>query len=99
MTSPTDKTRPLPARRGYAPLKATRPAANAAKSEVSRPAAAAINPTDISQAAHGPPVADLAGMEARFAADFADGLMGRLHNTFQHRSRVLRQLAEDESGS
>jgi hypothetical protein len=96
VTSPTDKTRPPPARRGYAPLKATRPAANSAKSEVSRPA---ITPTDISHVAHGPPVADLPGMEARFAADFADGLMGRLHNTFQHRSRVLRQLAEDESGS
>ena len=97
MSTPSDKTRPLPTRRGYAPLKATRPAANAAKSAVSNPDV--INPTDISQAAHGPTVSDLAGMEERFAADFADGLMGRLHNTFQHRSRVLRQLAEDESGS
>jgi hypothetical protein len=94
VTTPTDKTRPSPARRGYAPLKATRPTANAAKSEVPRPA---ITPTDISHVAHGPPVADVAGMEARFAADFANGVMGQLHNTFQHRSRVLRQLADDES--
>jgi hypothetical protein len=93
VTTPPDEIRPLPARRGYAPLKATRPTANAAKSAVAKPAA--ITPTDISQVARGP-APDLAAMEAQFAADFAEGVMGQLHNTFQHRSRVLRRLADDE---
>lgn len=35
----------------------------------------------------------LLAMQARFVSDFADGLMGRHHNSFQHRSRVLRRLA------
>lgn len=109
MTTPPDKTRPAPTRRGYAPLKATRPAANGAKTSIptsapeadkppraTAPAArAAITPTDISQPARDPADADLAGMQTRFASDFANGLIGRQHNTYQHRSRVLRRLAED----
>lgn len=38
--------------------------------------------------------AELAAMRAQFLADFAGGTMGRRHNTYQHRSRVLRQLAD-----
>ena len=60
---------------------------------------AAITPTDISQAAPAAPGAALAAMQARFTADFAAGLMGRHHNSYQHRARVLRQLAEDESAT
>lgn len=37
MTSPPDKLRKVPSRRAYAPLKATRPAANEGKSAVSTP--------------------------------------------------------------
>lgn len=33
----------------------------------------------------------LAAMREKFTADFGDGLMGRHHNSFQHRARVLRQ--------
>jgi hypothetical protein len=35
---------------------------------------------------------DLVAMRARFMADFVGGRIGRHHNTFQHRERVLRQL-------
>lgn len=38
------------------------------------------------------PVPDLVAMRARFMADFVGGRVGRHHNTFQHRERVLRQL-------
>ena len=34
---------------------------------------------------------DLAAMRAKFLTDFAGGLVGQHHNTYQHRSRVLRQ--------
>lgn len=37
--------------------------------------------------------AGLASACDRFAADFAGGRMGKHHNTFQHRSRLLRQWA------
>lgn len=39
-----------------------------------------------------PPPPDLPAMRARFIADFIGGRIGRHHNTFQHRERVLRQL-------
>lgn len=39
-----------------------------------------------------PLIPDLAAMRARFMADFVGGRIGRHHNTFQHRERVLRQL-------
>jgi hypothetical protein len=57
---------------------------------------AAITPTSVSLAVAEPEPGDsrLLAMRARFLADFADGTMGRHHNTFQHRSRVLRQLTE-----
>lgn len=58
-------------------------------------AAAAITPRDISAVARDetPGSQDLAAMRVRFLADFADGTMGRQHNTYQHRSRVLARLA------
>lgn len=54
----------------------------------------AITPGDVSpvvrnQAAEGD---DLAAMRAKFLADFASGSMGRHHNTYQHRARLLRQM-------
>jgi hypothetical protein len=36
----------------------------------------------------------LPAMQARFVADFTSGRMGQNHNTFQHRERILRQLAQ-----
>lgn len=36
--------------------------------------------------------AALSDMAATFSSDFVDGRVGVLHNTFQHRSRVLRQM-------
>jgi hypothetical protein len=36
---------------------------------------------------------DLTAMRAKFLADFVGGAMGQHHNTYQHRSRVLRRLA------
>src|SRR5690242_19380034 len=36
---------------------------------------------------------ELAVMRTRLNADFANGLVGERHNTFQHRTRVLRRLA------
>jgi hypothetical protein len=58
----------------------------------------AINPTDVSlAAAEGPASRDaLVAMRAKFAADFANGLMGQRYNTFEHRSRILRQMAQAE---
>lgn len=55
---------------------------------------AAISPTDASQRARERPTpsAELAAMRTKFLADFAGGFVGQHHNTFQHRSRVLRQL-------
>ena len=56
----------------------------------------AITPTGVSFAHADPETADarLFAMRADFLADFAEGRIGRHHNTFEHRSRVLRQLAE-----
>jgi hypothetical protein len=56
----------------------------------------ALTPVEVSRLAPEPRSAGggLLAMQARFVSDFADGLMGRHHNTFQHRSRVLRRLAE-----
>ena len=36
---------------------------------------------------------ELAAMRAQFIADFAGGTMGWRHNTYEHRSRVLGQMA------
>lgn len=44
-----------------------------------------------------PPPPDLPAMRARFTADFVSGRIGRHHNTFQHRERVLRQLAQAQA--
>lgn len=38
---------------------------------------------------------ELALMRAKFLADFSGGTMGQHHNTYQHRSRVLRRLAAE----
>lgn len=38
---------------------------------------------------------ELAAMRAKFVADFTGGTMGQHHNTYQHRSRVLRRLAAE----
>ena len=38
---------------------------------------------------------ELALMRAKFVADFTGGTMGQHHNTYQHRSRVLRRLAAE----
>jgi hypothetical protein len=60
------------------------------------PVATAITPSDVSPVARAQLVDGdgLAAMQARFVADFADGAIGLDHNTYQHRTRVLRQLAE-----
>ncbi len=111
-----DTIRKLPKRRPFAPLKATRPAANAAKRAIPISApqagveqwenegghlrgerAAAIRSADAPPVESGRPGQDLEAMKAQFAADFADGLIGRNHNTYQHRARVLRQLSRPES--
>ena len=39
--------------------------------------------------------AALRDMTAAFSSDFASGLIGQRHNTFSHRTRVLRQMADD----
>jgi hypothetical protein len=39
--------------------------------------------------------AALQDMTAAFSSDFASGLIGQRHNTFSHRTRVLRQMADD----
>lgn len=36
--------------------------------------------------------AALADMTATFSDDFANGRVGKRHNTYEHRSRVLRQM-------
>ena len=36
-------------------------------------------------------------MRAQFIADFVEGRIGRHHNTFQHRERVLRQLTQAQA--
>lgn len=36
--------------------------------------------------------AALADMTATFSADFVGGRIGERHNTYEHRSRVLRQM-------
>jgi|GEM_PF-1802466 len=48
-------------------------------------AAAAPSEADALEAA-------LRDMTESFSGDFIDGRVGQLHNTFEHRSRVLRQL-------
>lgn len=60
-------------------------------------ASVSITPSDVST-----PVSDqtansreLAAMRARFLVDFAGGTMGRHHNTYQHRARVLRRLESE----
>ena len=75
----------------------TRPAVERWENEgghLQEPRSVAITPTDVSLRAPSPlpASAELAAMRARFLADFSGGLMGQHHNTFQHRSRVLRQL-------
>ncbi|GAA4822437.1 hypothetical protein GCM10023232_19890 [Sphingosinicella ginsenosidimutans] len=62
------------------------------------PHGVAITPTDVSLAADEAPTSRdaLVAMRAKFAADFADGLMGQRYNTFEHRSRILRQMAQAE---
>ena len=39
--------------------------------------------------------AALQDMTAAFSSDFASGMIGQCHNTFSHRTRVLRQMADD----
>lgn len=53
----------------------------------------ATQPSDTSQSIGKVAAApeNLAAMRARFRFDFSHGLMGERHNTFQHRSRMLRQ--------
>ena len=36
--------------------------------------------------------AALADMSAAFSSDFVNGRVGERHNTYEHRSRVLRQM-------
>jgi hypothetical protein len=36
--------------------------------------------------------AALVDMTATFCSDFADGLVGQRHNTYGHRTRILRQM-------
>ncbi|ODP38864.1 hypothetical protein BFL28_13155 [Sphingomonas turrisvirgatae] len=36
---------------------------------------------------------------ASFADDLSRGTIGRHHNTYQHRTRILRQMAAELSGS
>jgi len=43
------------------------------------------------------PAPDLSAMRATFIADFVGGRIGRQHNTFQHRARVLRQLTHAQA--
>jgi len=44
-----------------------------------------------------PGAAAIAAARTQFLGDFAAGAVGRHHNTYQHRSRVLRQLTEASS--
>lgn len=44
-----------------------------------------------------PDGAAIGASRTQFLGDFADGTVGRHHNTFQHRSRVLRQLTDANS--
>lgn len=37
--------------------------------------------------------AALADMTATLSSDFVSGRIGKRHNTFEHRSRILRQMA------
>ena len=57
-----------------------------------------LSPTDVVAASPEPGSnAALVAMRVRFEADVADGLVGRHHNTYQHRSRVLRQMAQGKA--
>ena len=58
-----------------------------------------IVPSDVSAIVPDPATAgaELAAMRAQFIADFAGGTMGRRHNTYEHRARILRQLARRPS--
>ena len=59
--------------------------------------AAGIDPANVSPSpSAASESAGLAGMRADFESDFAAGLVGRHHNTYEHRTRVLRQLARGE---
>ena len=60
--------------------------------EIMEPAANAQSPgpgTDEANALE----AALCAMTETLSSDFIDGRVGRHHNTFEHRSRVIRQLA------
>lgn len=56
-------------------------------------------PSSDEASAAGPvaPPPDLPAMRAQFIADFVGGRIGRHHHTFQHRERVLRQLAQAQA--
>lgn len=41
----------------------------------------------------------LADMTTRFFDDLFNGTIGRRHNTYEHRSRILRQMAAELAGS
>lgn len=54
--------------------------------------------TPVASPGHGASEADalaaaLVDMTAVFSSDFANGRIGERHNTYEHRSRVLRQMA------
>lgn len=58
------------------------------------PRTPSITPSDVSPAARRTTGGhELAAMREKFLADFASGTMGRHHNTYQHRARLLRQLS------
>ena len=55
---------------------------------------AGVDPADVSPCTSAASEsAGLAAMRAGFESDFAAGRVGRHHNTYEHRTRVLRQLA------
>ena len=41
----------------------------------------------------------LADMKTRFSDDLSNGTIGRRHNTYEHRSRILRQMAAELADS
>lgn len=41
----------------------------------------------------------LADATASFSEDFSRGMIGRHHNTFEHRTRILRQMTAELAGS
>jgi hypothetical protein len=48
--------------------------------------------TDVNSFPDSPAYAEVRRMADAFYADFANGQVGRRFNSFEHRSRVLRQL-------